>query len=235
MAIRDTLVIAIILLAAPVTLFNPYFGVLMWTWIAYFNPHRYAWGASQVRLFPARNHYCDSYFGRLAVRAEKHPAFSPAKLFFLAALWFWFAFTTFYISLVPEFAGHVADATLHLEEVSKILLMTFRHYPARHFARKSFAASGARHSGEFRVQSIGRSDLVSPDRRPIHQVWGPEGSFLYDNNDFGLALNMTIPMFFFMARAEPKLWMRVGLRCADGVCHHLRNRDVLARRDGRPG
>ena len=43
-------------------------------------------------------------------------------------------------------------------------------------------------------------------------VWGPEGSFLYDNNDFGLALNMTIPMFFFMARAEPKLWMRVALR-----------------------
>src|SRR5208337_1341624 len=27
-----------------------------------------------------------------------------------------------------------------------------------------------------------------------------------------LAMNMTVPMFFFMARAEPRQWVRIGLR-----------------------
>ena len=44
------------------------------------------------------------------------------------------------------------------------------------------------------------------------QIWGPEGSFIYDNNDFALAMNMAIPMFFYMARAESSFWMKIGLR-----------------------
>jgi probable O-glycosylation ligase (exosortase A-associated) len=39
------------------------------------------------------------------------------------------------------------------------------------------------------------------------RVWGPPGSFLEDNNSFGLALNMALPMLFFLAREEqnPKI------------------------------
>ena len=29
-----------------------------------------------------------------------------------------------------------------------------------------------------------------------------------DNNEFGLALNMTLPMFFFLAQSEEKKWLR---------------------------
>jgi probable O-glycosylation ligase (exosortase A-associated) len=32
------------------------------------------------------------------------------------------------------------------------------------------------------------------------RVWGPPDSFVYDNNDLGLALNMTLPMMYFLAR-----------------------------------
>ena len=41
---RDYLVVGIVLSAAPACLFNPFFGVLMWTWIAYMNPHRFTFG-----------------------------------------------------------------------------------------------------------------------------------------------------------------------------------------------
>ena len=41
---RDYFILAIILLSAPAALFSPYYGVLVWSWIAYFNPHRYGWG-----------------------------------------------------------------------------------------------------------------------------------------------------------------------------------------------
>ena len=40
---RDVLILGIILGSLPLCFFRPYFGVLMWTWIAYFNPHRLAY------------------------------------------------------------------------------------------------------------------------------------------------------------------------------------------------
>ena len=33
------------------------------------------------------------------------------------------------------------------------------------------------------------------------RVYGPENSMIADNNDFGLALNMVLPFFFFLAKS----------------------------------
>jgi probable O-glycosylation ligase (exosortase A-associated) len=209
MAIRDTLVIAIILLAAPVCLFSPYFGILMWTWIAYFNPHRYAWGAARYGFFqPAIIIAIPTLAGFLF--APKNTRILTRETILLAALWCWFALTTLYISFVPEFSGHVTDATLHLIEVSKILLMTFVAILLVN-TQKKFRLLVLVILGSFGFRALVVAIwYIRTGGQFI--VWGPEGSFLYDNNDFGLALNMTIPMFFFMARAERKLWMRIGLR-----------------------
>jgi putative inorganic carbon (HCO3(-)) transporter len=40
------------------------------------------------------------------------------------------------------------------------------------------------------------------------RLYGPEYSMIADNNDFGLALNMTLPLFFFLAQTEPRRWVR---------------------------
>jgi probable O-glycosylation ligase (exosortase A-associated) len=45
-----------------------------------------------------------------------------------------------------------------------------------------------------------------------YRIWGPDGTFLADNNDFALGLNMVLPMFFFMARSEESKWMRIAIR-----------------------
>ena len=181
----------------------------MWTWIAYFNPHRYAWGLARYGYFqPAMIVAVPTLIGLLF--APKNIRFITRETLLLIALWFWFAFTTFYISSVPEFAGHVKDANAHLEEVSKILLMTFvtillvtTKLKLRLLTFMIMVSFGVR-AAVVAVWYIRTGGQFT--------VWGPEGSFIYDNNDFGLALNMTIPIFFFMARDEPRLWMRVVLR-----------------------
>src|SRR5207344_2493778 len=38
--------------------------------------------------------------------------------------------------------------------------------------------------------------------------YGPERSMIEDNNDFGLALNMTLPLFFFLAQSETRPRLR---------------------------
>jgi len=209
MALRDIVVIIIILLAAPVALFNAYFGVLMWTWIAYFNPHRYAWGMARYGFFqPALIIAVPTLVG--AIFAPKNSRLLIREVILLASLWAWFAFTTVYIATVPEFSGHVQDANQHLQEVSKILLMTFitillvtSKNKLRVLVLVILASFGlkALFAAIFYLKTGGE-----------FQIWGPEGSFIYDNNDFALAMNMAIPMFFYMARAEPSLWMKVTLR-----------------------
>src|SRR5205823_3047910 len=39
-----------------------------------------------------------------------------------------------------------------------------------------------------------------------YRVFGPEHSMIGDNNDFGLAMNMTTPLFFFLAQTESSRW-----------------------------
>src|SRR6266851_5135042 len=41
---RDLILFIIIAISIPISFFRPYFGILMWTWITFFNPHRYTWG-----------------------------------------------------------------------------------------------------------------------------------------------------------------------------------------------
>ncbi len=209
MALRDIVVILIILLAAPVALFNAYFGVLMWYWIAYFNPHRYAWGIARYGFFqPALIIAVPTLIG--AIFAPKNSRLLMRETVLLASLWAWFTFTTIYISTVFEFAGHVQDANLHLLEVSKILLMTFitillvtSKQKLRILVLVILASFGlkALFAAVFYLKTGGE-----------FQIWGPEGSFIYDNNDFALAMNMAIPMFFYMAREQSSFWVKIGLR-----------------------
>ncbi len=45
----------------------------------------------------------------------------------------------------------------------------------------------------------------------VHNVRGPDGSFIAGEGDFGLALNMTLPILFFQARNESKKWLKILL------------------------
>jgi putative inorganic carbon (HCO3(-)) transporter len=204
---RDYIVLAVILLSAPLSLFSPFYGVLVWTWIADFNPHRYAWGFAHD--FPVAIVIAiPTLLG--AIFAAKNTRIFVRETILLASLWAWFAITTYYISTVTAFSGHVQDATTHLQDISKIMLMTFvtivlitSKEKLRLLVLVIIASFGFRclFAAIFFIKTGGQ-----------YKIWGPEGTFLYDNNDFALALNMSLPLFFFMARAEEKKWMRVTIR-----------------------
>jgi len=190
---RDFIVLAIVLGAAPICFINPYFGVLMWCWISYFNPHRFTWGmaynfpVAQVVAIPT---LLGAFFAH-----KKNNGVLVRETFLLAALWVWFAVTFYYASQQPFFASHAAEGQAQLIRVSKILLMTMvtiwlvtskerLRYLLLLIALTFglFAVKGTlfgfRTGGQFRV-------------------WGPPDSFVADNNDFGLVMNMSLPILFF--------------------------------------
>jgi probable O-glycosylation ligase (exosortase A-associated) len=51
-----------------------------------------------------------------------------------------------------------------------------------------------------------------------HRVWGPPGSYIEDNNAFGLALVITVPLLRFLQMQAPQRWVRVGLIGAMLLC-----------------
>lgn len=209
---RDFIILAIILGSAPICLFNPYYGVLIWAWIAYFNPHRYGWGIAYdfpVALVIAFPTLVGTFFARKINRQ-----ILTRETILLLSLWAWFAFTMFYATQVPAFSGHIADGMEQLKGVSKILLMTIptillvnTRQRLKYLllvtalslgVRAIFGAIfGAQTGGEFRI-------------------YGPRDSFIEDNNAFALALNMALPILFFLAKEEQSRWLRRGLYLAFG-------------------
>lgn len=206
---RDALVLTIILGSVPFCFRKPFFGVLMWTWVAYFNPHRYTW-TSTVYNFPvAMVVAIPTLLGLVFTRQLNRNIFTRESLFIIL-LWIWMCLTLVYAMQVPLFAGHIQDGTARLVQITKILLMTFvtvlvlnSPQRLRQLAlvialslgvRGVWAAIfGIRTGGEFRV-------------------YGPHDSFMEDNNDFALALNMILPLLYFLAHGEPRRWVRNGLR-----------------------
>ena len=205
---RDVLVLSIVLGSVPICFVNPYFGVLMWYWITYFNPHRFTWGIAYgfpVALVVAAPTLAGLLFTRKAIRS-----LGIRESLLLMLLWVWFAFTYIHAQGIPLFADNMADAAYEMSHVSKILLITF--------AMVLVVTTKERLRGLMLVTagSLGllavKGALFGLRTAGDSRVWGPPDSFLADNNAFGLALNMCLPLLFFLARDEKRRWLRVSLR-----------------------
>ena len=120
---RDVIVLVVLISAAPICLVSPYFGTLMWFWVTYFNPHRFAWGyaysfpAAMIVAVPT---LVGALFTKKALRS-----LLTAESLLLMMLWAWFATTYMRAQSIPLFAGNMADADYEMSHISKILLMTF--------------------------------------------------------------------------------------------------------------
>ena len=103
----------------------------------------------------------------------------------------YFTFTTF-------FAFYHDDAWMQWEKVIKILVMTL----------VTMILINDRTKLKYLIMviafSIGflglKGGIFSFATGGEFQVFGPEGSFFKDNNDMALALNMTLPMLFYLAK-----------------------------------
>jgi probable O-glycosylation ligase (exosortase A-associated) len=212
--LRDYLIVGIILGCAPFCLFSPYFGVLVSSWIAYFNPHRYAWGfannfpVAQVIVIP-------TMVGAFFSKDVNRKVFTRETVLLLC-FWLWVSLSMANTHFEPMFADHITEGTARLVEFSKIMVMTLLTIFLVNSQKK------LRYLMMVTAFSLGilalKGTIFGILTGGNFRVWGPPKSFIADNNDFGLALNMTIPMLFFLGRDEQnrklKLLFRITFVCA---------------------
>lgn len=204
---RDVILLVIMAVSVPACFVNPYYGVLMWYWVAYLNPHRYTYGFTYnlpVAFMVAVPTLIGTVFAKKSLRS-----LLTLESVLLIGLWVWYTISYIHAKSIPMFAGHMLDSDYEMNHVSKIMLMTI--------VMIVLITTRERLHGVMLVSSASLGFLAVKDAlfgvrtQGEYRVFGPPDSFLTDNNAFGLAINVSLPILFFLARAEKRRWLRIAL------------------------
>lgn len=199
MAIRDVILTVVVLGLLPVCFFRPWIGVLAWAWIGLMNPHRLTFGFATAIPF-AQMIAIPTLAGVLLVRDKERRRIPWVReTWLLLTLWVVYTLTTV-VALYKD------EAWLQWDKVSKILLFTFivlLFFQTRERLRYLLLVAAL---------SIGfyglKGGIWSIATGGVYQVLGPEDSFIGENTAIGLALNMVLPFLLYLAREEPRPWLR---------------------------
>ena len=201
---RAYIFLAILIPLIPMALFSPFVGLLTYTWISFFNPHEQTYGFTRT-LPVALLIVGPTLAGLVFTRHRQAPPFARETVL-LAFLYLWFCLTTLNVYMSPTFAHHWDDTLQQFEFVSKILLMvlvsTMLITDARRLRLWYLVTAGS-----FVFFAL-KSTIIGALTGGQLRVYGPPKTMLADNNDFGLAMNMALPMFLCLARTEESVALR---------------------------
>jgi probable O-glycosylation ligase (exosortase A-associated) len=186
---RLAILFFIIGVSIPVSLLYPFWGLLVFTWLAYMRPQNLAWASSDLRFsyYIAIALFIGCLFGQ-----NKEKTFIKIKEnYLLIFFWSWLAFITFF-SLWP------AQSLPKLLELAKILFIAIIT-GGLVSNRKRFKYLSWVIALSFAFYAV-KGAIVC--MLTGYRLEGPEGSMISDNNDFALALNMVLPFFLYLAMNE---------------------------------
>ncbi|HAT32720.1 MAG TPA: putative O-glycosylation ligase, exosortase A system-associated [Janthinobacterium sp.] len=197
---RDLLLCLFIFGSLPFILKRPTLGALMWVWISVMSPHSQSWDYAASLPF-AYIVAVVTLFSMLLSHEPKNLPMTPVSCALIAFV-LWMNLTTPF-ALLPE-----ASMEQWLK-VMKIMLMTFvvmmlirskqdvlRLLWVIVFSLGFYGVKG----GIFTIRS-GGSD----------RVWGPDMTFIADNNACALAMVMTIPLMYYLQQNSENKWLRRAL------------------------
>ena len=194
---RDILVTLIVLGSLPLILRSPVNGALMWVWISVMNPHTQGWGFATQFPF-AFVIALATLFSMLFTREPRALPWTPITLALLAfVMW---------MNITLPFSLFVDESLEQWAKVMKIMLMTFvgimlvKSHRDIHRLIWVLAISLGYYGikgGIFTLRNSGGD-----------RVWGPEGTFIGDNNAIALALIMIIPLMYYLQQNTARRWLR---------------------------
>jgi len=195
--IRDYALLVILIGLVPAALKRPWVGILGWFWIAYMVPHSLTWGFG--RNLPLAAMVGGATLVGFVFTKDKRPL--PRSGTVLLIILF-----VMQITVSSLLAYDPALAWAKWNTVVKILLMTLITlylFQSRDRLRYLYLVPtlglgfyGLK-TGVWVLRTAGGA-----------MIWGPDRSFFADNNTFGLALTMILPLLLGLAREEPRRWLK---------------------------
>lgn len=204
---RDVVLVSIVLVAALAALRRPWIGVMLWTWLSIMNPHRYTYGFAYSA--PLAAVAAGATLIGLLMTSERGSPFKGAASVFFVVFTIWMTLSwAFGLDPTGDYEQWSKVMKINVMVlVALILLHSKKHVFALMWtAAGSLALLGAK-GGVFTVLHGGN-----------YRVWGPSGSFIEDNNEFALALVMTIPLLRFLQLQLEGRWQRHGMTLMMLLC-----------------
>lgn len=197
---RDILITLIVFGSLPWILRSPVNGVLMWVLISVLNPHTQGWGFATGFPF-AQVIAGATIVSMLLTREPRALPWTPVTASLLA-------FTAWMCMTLPFSMFFDLSLTLWWR-VMKIMLMTFVCFMLVKSARdiRLLVWTLAVSLGFYGI----KGGIFTIRHGGGERVWGPDGTFIGDNNALALALIMVIPLMVFLRQHSTRRWLRHGL------------------------
>jgi probable O-glycosylation ligase (exosortase A-associated) len=134
------------------------------------------------------------------------------ETFLLGMLWIWFGITTLNVYHSNLLVHHLSETLARFGDVTRVLLMvliaTILIKTQNQLRWWYLITAGCFAFLAFKALRFGLA--TSGESR----VYGPPSTELADNNAFGLALNMSLPMFLYLGKLEHARAVRIGFYLA---------------------
>lgn len=197
---RDLFVTAVVFGVLLVTFKHPHYGIYLWDWLSYMNPHKLTWGFAQTMPFA----YITAIVTLVAYLFSKEPKRIPwtPEIVLLFLFLVWVTFTSFF-AFFPQLVWDQWD------KVWKILFMTL--------VTAMLMTNRQRLVGMVWMLALSlgfygiKGGVFTIAHGGVYRVQGPEDTFIAGNNEIGLALIMTVPLIRYLHLHEKRLWLKFGL------------------------
>ena len=209
---RDIAVTLLVFGSIPFILSRPWFGIIVWTWLGFMNPHRMAWGFSTTMPFA----FIIAITTIFAYAVSKEPKRIPWMRESIVLLIFilWMCFTTIF-AYFPDLAQEQLIKVLKIELMIFVGMMLINTKQKLNWLVLTIALS----IGFYGV----KGGIFTIVHGGVYRVQGPPGTFIDGNNELGLALAMTVPLFWYATRQSfhkafrPALFAGMVLTCIAAI------------------
>ncbi len=200
---RDVFVTAIVFGALLLVFKHPHYGIYLWSWLSYMNPHKLTWGFAINLPFAFMTAIVTLTVYLLSKEPKRMP-WTPETVLLLIFLG-WMTFTT-YFALYPQLAWEQWEKVLKIQIMTLLTAMLITDRKRLEglvwVIALSLAFYGVK-GGIFTILHGG-----------VYHVRGPTSTFIAGNNELGLAMIMTVPLLRYLhLQAQTKL-IRYGLVAA---------------------
>lgn len=204
---RDLIIVALVAASLPVVVFRPYFGLLVYGWLAYMRPQDMAWGLS--RWLPLSQWVAIALvIGLIFTLGRERWIVFRAQTVLLLLLAAWISLSTV-MAVRPELAGVLFG--YYWKAIVISVLTTGIVSDRRRFR---FLIILIAFSIGFLGAKRGLYGLLKGGAR-FHD--GP-GGFMSDNNTFALALNMILPLLVGIFVVEKEKILRITAAAMAVLC-----------------
>ena len=187
----------------PWVLRYPWFGIIIWSWFSYMNPHRFAYGFAYEFPYVAITAGVTIFAWFISSEPKRFPWTGATFLQILFCLWF--TFTTFF-ALSRESGWFYWNRTIKVQIMIFITLFLMK----TRIRLETLVWTIVLSIGFFGVKGGLWSLLTGGSNR----VQGPDDSFISGNNEIALAMVMVLPLMRYLQVSATNKWIRRGLLAA---------------------